>query len=242
MASMARLYVASDLQAGADLALDEAAAHYLRHVLRLGEGATLRLFNGRDGEYAATLGLAGKRGAMVRLGEQTQPYRAPRDLWLCFAPIRQGRIEFLIEKATELGAARLVPVLTQRTQLRQINAVRLEAHVKEAAEQCERLDLPALAPLVPLETMLAQWPAERRLFACLERQAAPGLLAALQGLPPGGPLAILIGPEGGFAPEEAERIVAWEFVTPVSLGETILRAETAALAALALAQAVLSRP
>lgn len=240
MASLARLYLANDMAPGADLVLDEAAAHYLRHVLRLGEGAEFLVFNGRDGEFAARLGFAGKRGAMARLERQTRPYQAPRDLWLCFAPIRQGRIEFLIEKATELGAARLVPVLTQRTQLRQINAARLEAHIKEAAEQCERLDLPTLATLTPLEALLAGWPAERRLLACLERQAAPGLLSVLQagGIPSGAPLAILIGPEGGFTPDEAARIAAREFVTPVSLGDSILRAETAALAALALARAV----
>jgi len=238
MASMARLYVSADLAPGAEPVLDEAAAHYLRHVLRLSDGAELRLFNGRDGEFAARLIAAGKRDAKLAVGERMRAFQPPRDLWLCFAPIRQGRIEFIIEKATELGAARLVPVLTQRCQVRQINATRLEAHAREAAEQCERLDLPAIAPLTPLNDLLAAWPGERRLFACLERREAPRLLQAVQALPAGAPLALLIGPEGGFAPEEAERLAGRPFVTAVSLGDTILRAETAALAALAVATAL----
>lgn len=239
MASMARLYVSVDLAPGAEPALDEAAAHYLRHVLRLSDGAELRLFNGRDGEFAARLIATGKRDAKVAVGACVRAYQPPRDLWLCFAPIRQGRIEFIIEKATELGAAKLVPVLTQRCQVRQINATRLEAHAREAAEQCERLDLPSLAPLTPLGDLLAAWPAERRLLACLERrETAPKLLQVVQALPMGTPLALLIGPEGGFTPEEAERLVARPFVTAVSLGDAILRAETAALAALAVVTAL----
>ncbi|MBP6817902.1 MAG: 16S rRNA (uracil(1498)-N(3))-methyltransferase [Ferrovibrio sp.] len=238
MASVARLYVTADLKAGADLALDEAAAHYLRHVLRLEPGAGLTLFNGRDGEFAAELTIAAKRETRVTVGECLRPFQAPRDIWLCFAPIRQGRIEFIIEKATELGAARLLPVLTKRCQVRQINAQRLQAHAREAAEQCERLDVPPLSPLQSLEALLAAWPQERRLFACLEREAATPLLVALQALPTGAPLAMLVGPEGGFAPEEAALLKARAFVTPVSLGAGILRAETAALAALAVAAAL----
>ncbi len=238
MASLARLYVTADLTPGADLALDAAAAHYLRHVLRLESGAAVALFNGRDGEFAATLSVAGKRETRVAVGDCLRPFQAPRDIWLCFAPIRQGRIEFIIEKATELGVARLLPVLTKRCQVRQVNAQRLEAHAREAAEQCERLDVPPLAPLQPLDAMLNAWPQERRLFACLERETATPLLAALQALPAAAPLAMLVGPEGGFAPEEAALLKAKAFVTPVSLGEGILRAETAALAALAVASAL----
>lgn len=235
---MARLYVTADLKPGADLALDEAAAHYLRHVLRLEPGAAVVLFNGRDGEFAATLSVAAKRETRVAVGDCLRPFQPPRDIWLCFAPIRQGRIEFIIEKATELGAARLLPVLTKRCQVRQVNAQRLEAHAREAAEQCERLDVPPLAPLQTLDAMLSTWPQERRLFACLERDAATPLLVALQALPAAAALAMLVGPEGGFAPEEAAMLKAKAFVTPVSLGEGILRAETAALAALAVAAAL----
>lgn len=230
----ARLYVPDALSAGGSVTLAEDQAHYLRHVLRLESGAAVALFNGRDGEFRAVIAEAGKKACRLGVEALLRPYQAPADVWLCFAPIKQGRIEMIVEKATELGAARLLPVLTRRVQMQKVNHERLFAHAREAAEQCERLDVPAVAPAVTLEKLLQDWPAERRLFVCAERSAAPGLLQAAQGA--SGPCALLIGPEGGLAPEELTRLAALPQALAVSLGPRILRAETAAIAALAILQ------
>lgn len=237
-AEKARLFVPNALQTGASLTLAPDQAHYLRHVLRLGEGAAVALFNGRDGEYRAVIAQLGKKDTVLQVETQIRPFRAISDVWLCFAPIRQGRIELIIEKATELGIGRLLPVLTRRTQVNKVNTERLWAHAREAAEQCERLDIPEVAPAVSLEKLISGWPAERRLFFCAERDAAESLLVAAQAWPKAAPCALLIGPEGGFAPEDVAEIRRASNVQSVSLGPTILRAETAALAALAILQAV----
>lgn len=238
MADAARLFVDADLSPEAEIALDDAAAHYLRHVLRLGQGAGLKLFNGRDGEFSARIAALPKRGAVLAVESRLRPFQSAPDIWLCFAPLRQGRMEILIEKATELNAARLVPLLTQHGQVRQVNTARLQAIAREAAEQCERLDLPEMAPLTELGALLDGWDASRRLYAAIEREAAPMLLAALQKHDMSVPAALLIGPEGGFAAEERALLLRHAGVQPVSLGHTILRAETAAIAALALYQGV----
>lgn len=233
----ARLFVPDSLVSGEDVALAADQAHYLRHVLRLSEGEAVALFNGRDGEFRGTIIAAGKKECRLAVAEQLRPFRPAADIWLCFAPIRQGRIEMIVEKATELGAARLLPVLTRRTQVQKVNAERLAAHAREAAEQCERLDVPEVAAAVPLDTLLADWPAERRLFLCAEREAATPLLRAAQAWPAAAPCALLVGPEGGFAPEELALAQRQASVVPVTLGPGILRAETAAIAALAILQA-----
>lgn len=234
----ARLYVPDALTPGAAVALAADRAHYLRHVLRLGEGAAVALFNGRDGEYRASIAKLGKKDAVLQVETQLRPFRAAADVWLCFAPIRQGRIEFIVEKATELGVGRLLPVLTQRTQVNKVNAERLAAHAREAAEQSERLDVPEVGNTISLEKLMSEWPAARRLFLCAERSDAPSLLDTAQAWPKTAPCALLVGPEGGFAPEELKIMAGRENVFPVSLGPTVLRAETAALAALAILQAV----
>ncbi|MFC3676592.1 16S rRNA (uracil(1498)-N(3))-methyltransferase [Ferrovibrio xuzhouensis] len=234
----ARLFVAADLAASLAVDLPADQAHYLRNVLRLAAGDAVALFNGRDGEFRAAIAQADKKACRLQVGEQLRPFRASSDLWLCFAPIRQGRIEMIVEKATELGAGRLQPVLTRRSQVTRVNTERLAAHAREAAEQCERLDLPAMAEAISLEKLLADWPAGRRLLFCQERSDAPALLAAVQALPQDVPLGILTGPEGGFAPEEMAAIARLPQALPVSLGPLILRAETAAIAALAIVQAV----
>lgn len=233
----ARLFVPDDLSPGADVLLATDQAHYLRHVLRLGEGEAVALFNGRDGEYRALIAAAGKKECRLTVEAQLRPFRPAEDIWLCFAPIRQGRIEFIVEKATELGAGRLLPVLTRRTQMNKVNADRLAAHAREAAEQSERLDVPEVAPAVSLEKLLSEWPAHRRLFFCAERGAAMSMLKAAQDWPSHAPCALLIGPEGGFAPEEVALAQRHAAVMPVTLGSAILRAETAALAALAILRA-----
>ncbi|QDO97974.1 16S rRNA (uracil(1498)-N(3))-methyltransferase [Ferrovibrio terrae] len=232
----ARLHVTDALSAGGSVMLPDDQAHYLRHVLRLQPGEAVALFNGRDGEFRAVIAEAGKKGVRLDLAAQLRPQPASTaDVWLCFAPIKQGRIEMIVEKATELDAGRLLPVITRRTQMQKVNAERLAAHAREAAEQCERLDVPEVAPAVTLEKLLQDWPQDRQLFLCAERSDAPSLLAAAKGR---GPCALLVGPEGGFAPEELDRLAALSQVVTVSLGPRILRAETAAIAALAILQSV----
>lgn len=234
----ARLFVDAGLAAGHEVVLPADQAHYLRNVLRLASGDMVALFNGRDGEFRAVIAQADKKACRLDVADQLRPFAPAADLWLCFAPIRQGRIEMIVEKATELGAGRLQPVLTRRSQVARVNAERLLAHAREAAEQCERLDVPAIPEAVALEKLLADWPADRRLLFCQERSAAQPLLAAMQALPAAVPLAILTGPEGGFAPEEMAAITGLPQALPVSLGPRVLRAETAAIAALAVVQAV----
>ncbi len=233
----ARLFVPDSLATGGEVAPGADQAHYLRHVLRLNEGDAVALFNGRDGEFRAAIAAIGKKECRLDIGERLRPFQPAADVWLCFAPIRQGRIEMIVEKATELGIARLLPVLTRRTQVQKVNAERLAAHAREAAEQSERLDVPEVAAAVPLESLLADWPAERRLFLCAEREAAMPLLQAAQAWPATAPCALLVGPEGGFAPEELALAQRHAGTVPVTLGSGILRAETAAIAALAILQA-----
>lgn len=231
----ARLYVTDALRAGGSVMLSDDQAHYLRHVLRLEAGQAVALFNGRDGEFRAVIAEIGKKVVRLALEAQLRPQQPASDVWLCFAPIKQGRIEMIVEKATELGTGRLLPVITRRTQMQKVNTERLAAHAREAAEQCERLDVPTVAAAVTLEKLLQEWPQDRQLLFCAERSGASSLLTAAQA---DGPCALLIGPEGGFALEEMERISALPQAVTVSLGPRILRAETAAIAALAILQSV----
>ncbi len=231
----ARLHLTDALSAGGSVMLADDQAHYLRHVLRLEAGQVVALFNGRDGEWRAVIAEAGKKGVRLDVETQLQPQQPAADVWLCFAPIKQGRVEMIVEKATELGIGRLLPVITRRTQMQKVNTERLAAHAREAAEQCERLNVPEVAAAVTLEKLLQGWPQDRKLFLCAERKEAPSLLVAAKGE---GPCALLIGPEGGFAPEELTQIMALPQAVTVSLGPRILRAETAAIAALAILQSV----
>jgi len=230
-----RLHVTGALSAGGSIMLADDQAHYLRHVLRLEAGQAVALFNGRDGEWRAVIAEAGKKGVRLDVETQLRQQQPGVDVWLCFAPIKQGRIEMIVEKATELGVGRLLPVITRRTQMQKVNTERLAAHAREAAEQCERLDVPEVAAAVTLEKLLQDWPQDRKLFVCAERNDAPSLLIAAKGE---GPCALLIGPEGGFAPEELTQIMALPQTVAVSLGPRILRAETAAIAALAILQSI----
>jgi 16S rRNA (uracil1498-N3)-methyltransferase len=231
----ARLYVTDALSAGGTVTLADDQAHYLRHVLRLEPGSAVALFNGRDGEFRAVIVEASKKACRLGIEALLRPQVPVADVWLCFAPIKQGRVEMIVEKATELGASRLLPVITRRVQMQKVNAERLGAHAREAAEQSERLDVPEVAAALTLDQLLAGWPQDRRLFVCAERSDTPSLLTAALGT---GPCALLIGPEGGFVPEELERLKALPQTMLVSLGPRILRAETAAIAALAILQSV----
>jgi 16S rRNA (uracil1498-N3)-methyltransferase len=239
--SATRLFTEADLSGGADTELTEAQAHYLRHVMRRAEGAPLLLFNGRDGEWTAELALHGKKAASARVTAQTRPQAAEPDIWLCFAPIKRARIDYIAEKATELGVAVLQPVLTQHTAVERVNVERLRANAIEAAEQTERLAVPEVRPPVELMRLLGQWPAGRRLLMCDETGGGPPIAEALAGLDDAAraaPWGIVIGPEGGFAPAELTALRRMKDVMAVGLGPRILRADTAALAALACWQAL----
>ncbi|HZB91599.1 MAG TPA: 16S rRNA (uracil(1498)-N(3))-methyltransferase [Stellaceae bacterium] len=232
-----RLYVTTDLAGGLSIGLDPSQAHYVRTVLRLDKGAAIALFNGRDGEWLGRIDGAGKGWCSVTLYEQRRPQAAVPDLWLVFAPIKRARIDFLVEKATELGVASLHPVVTQRTVVERVNLDRLRANAIEAAEQTERLSVPDLAEPLPLFELMARWPAERRLLLCDESGAAPPIADALRQAA-AGPWAVLVGPEGGFTESELDALRKLPFVSPVGLGPRVLRADTAALAALAVLQAL----
>ena len=231
-----RLFVEADLSAGIEAALSEAQVHYLRHVMRREEGAVLLLFNGRDGEWQARLSLRGKKAAFAEVGARTREQAAEPDIWLCFAPVKRARIDYIAEKATELGVAVLQPVITQHTIVERVNVERLRAHAVEAAEQTERLSVPDVRAPVDLTRLLTDWPAERRLLMCDETGGGPPIGEALGGLDAGArvaPWAIVIGPEGGFADSELSALRRMKDVMAVGLGPRILRADTAALAALA---------
>lgn len=233
MEAKIRLYVDQPLGAGQAVALSQDQAHYLTGVMRLAEGAAILLFNGRDGEWRATLAQAGKRNAIAVCDAQTRPLQLPPDLWLLFAPIKKARTDFIVEKAVELGAARILPVQTRHTNSERIRQDRLQAHAVEAAEQCGATFVPEVTDLQHLDKLLSKWPDDRRLYWCDEN--AIGQPATVT--PTTGPAAILIGPEGGFSADEAQKLRGNPNVTPLSLGPRILRADTAAVAALTLWQA-----
>jgi 16S rRNA (uracil1498-N3)-methyltransferase len=231
-----RLYVTADLGAGMAVTLDEGQSHYLLHVLRARGGNRVLLFNGRDGEWLAEIAQAGKRGVIATCLKQTEPQSDVPDIWLAFAPIKKTPSDYLVQKATELGASVLLPVFTRHTIVSRINEERMAANAIEAAEQSGRLSVPEIREGTSLEKLLSSWPKERRLFFCDEGGDAKPLAEAARGV--SGSAAILTGPEGGFDPAEREMLRALPFVTPVTLGPRILRADTAALAALAIWQSV----
>jgi len=232
-----RLYVAADLGEGVAVALDEGQSHYLLHVLRAKSGNLVSLFNGRDGEWLAEIMAAGKRGVTAHCRKQVQSQTQTPDIWLVFAPVKKTPADYLVQKATELGVSVLQPVFTRRTIVTRINQERMLANAAEAAEQSGRLNVPQVREGVSFEKFLAGWPKERRLLFCDEGGDAKAMTQAARESR-GGPTAILTGPEGGFDPAEREALRALPFVTPVTLGPRILRADTAALAALAIWQSV----
>ncbi len=235
-----RLHVDDDLTAGAIVGLGASQSHYLRSVLRLKPGAEVALFNGRHGEWRARIDGIGKGWASLELSGQSLPQIPEPDVWLLFAPIKRGRVDYLVQKATELGVSALLPTITRRTVVERINLVRLGATAAEAAEQCRRLSVPELRPVRTLDKVLEAWPGERRLLFC-DELGGPSPVEAFAALEDGRnsePWAILIGPEGGFERVESEALRARPFVVPMSLGPRILRTETAAVAALSLWQAL----
>lgn len=232
-----RLHVDQPLADGATVGLDPERAHYLRHVLRLDRGAVIAVFNGRDGEWQARIDGFGKGWCSLSVEVLRRPQTGGPDLWLLFAPIKRGRIDFVAEKASELGASRIWPVFTRRTDPHRVNLDRLRANAVEAAEQSERLTVPDLVEPAPLNRVLAEWPEGRTLFLCAESGTATPVATAFRAAA-GRPAAVLTGPEGGFAETELDELRDRSFVVPIGLGPRVLRADTAALAALACWQAL----
>ena len=239
-----RLYVEAALTSGHTLELDPAQANYLRNVLRLKGGAPVLVFNGRDGEWRATLADRGKRALSLALGEQARDQTTPLDLHYLFAPLKHARLDYMVQKAVEMGASRLQPVLTRHTQVARVNLERMRANAIEAAEQCGILTLPEIAAPAGLEQLLTERKPERLLIFCDEEAEVKDPLAALAAARPATgtappPLAVLIGPEGGFAEDERAALLRAPNMVRLALGPRILRADTAAVAALALVGAVL---
>lgn len=250
MSATPRLHVDSELAPGARIELGADQSHYLARVLRLSPGSAVRVFNPRDGEFLAETSAVAKRTVTLVTSRQLRPATSGPDIWLLFAPIRKSLTDLIIEKSVELGVRKIMPVRTKWTNGPSVRSDRLERIIIEAAEQTERLDIPELSQEQTLAEILEDWPDDRKLYYCDEageepdqawggeRNRAPPMLQALTGKSPG-PAAILIGPEGGFAPDERENLRDRTYVEPVSLGPRILRAETAAIAALTLWQASL---
>ncbi|HVV64138.1 MAG TPA: 16S rRNA (uracil(1498)-N(3))-methyltransferase [Rhizomicrobium sp.] len=232
-----RLFVESPLALGENIEPKAGQTHYLLHVMRAKPGDALRVFNGRDGEWRARIAKIDKRGCLLACETQTSPQREVPDLWLCFAPIKKTPADYVTQKAAELGVRVLQPVITRRTVVRRVNTERMRANAIEAAEQSGRLGVPEVRPPVDLAALLSSWPGERRILFCDEAGEAPPIAEALRDATRG-PWAVMTGPEGGFDPDERSRLRAMPGVAPVTLGKRILRADTAALAALAVWQAL----
>jgi 16S rRNA (uracil1498-N3)-methyltransferase len=233
-----RLYVTAGLAPGNTIPLGESQVHYLLNVLRMAAGSRVLVFNGRDGEYAAEVRDVKKRTANLHVLSETRPQDTGPDIDYVFAPLKRSRLDYMVQKATEMGCARLRPVLTQHTIAERINIDRMTANAIEAAEQCGILRVPDVTAPEQLDKLLSGWDARRVLIFCDEQAAGGGALTALDGLRPG-PLAVLIGPEGGFSETERAALLGKPFVRAIALGPRIMRADTAAVAALALVNAVL---
>ncbi len=247
-----RLYIDGPLHAGLPAPLTGDQVHYLKNVLRRQEGDEVRLFNGKDGEFAARIAELKKKTGAVQVGEKTREQEDEPDLVLYFAPVKRGALEIIVQKAVEVGAARLMPVITERTVAPKLNIDRLQAIATEAAEQCGRLTVPSVGEPMKFAALLEDWPDGRRLLFCdeagddeaeewggREGRAAPVLEALKTGDSKSPAWGVITGPEGGFSPGERHDLRAKSYVTAATLGPRILRADTAAIAALVLWQAAL---
>jgi len=235
MKSKIRLYVDHPLGDGQAVTLTREQAHYLFGVMRLTVGSQIAMFNGADGEWLADITQAGKRGGEVLCGQHSAPLQMPPDVWLCFAPIKKARIQYIVEKAVEMGVRRIVPMMTEYTNSERIRPERLQAHAIEAAEQCGATYVPQVAPLVRFDALLATMK-DRHLLFCDEAEAGEARGFEKAGVSEADPWSILIGPEGGFSPDERAKLQNLPNTQTLSLGPRILRAETAAVAALTLWQ------
>jgi 16S rRNA (uracil1498-N3)-methyltransferase len=238
----ARLFVPGPLSQGEIITLAGQQAHYISNVMHLRVSEALALFNGRDGEWLAAVVTCSKKEVTLKVDQCTREQTPEPDLWLAFAPIKRVRIDYMAQKATELGVSKLIPVKTMRTVVTRVKTERLATNAREAAEQCERLTIPEVVDMAKLDTVLDNWPGERRLLFCDEEKGDPLVLKALMTVsqkPARSPWGILIGPEGGFTSKERELIRSYSYCIPASLGPRVLRADTAALAALSLWQAAI---
>ncbi|ANK90340.1 MULTISPECIES: 16S rRNA (uracil(1498)-N(3))-methyltransferase [Rhizobium] len=235
---MQRLFVEAPLSSGAVVEANADQFNYLANVLRMEKAAEILLFNGRDGEWKASLAFPTRKRIQLTVTEQTRPQPAPCDLHYLFAPLKIGRMDYLVQKAVEMGAGLLQPVMTQHVQGKITNLDKLRANVVEAAEQCGVLGIPAVAEPVRLSDLLDHWPSERRIIYCDEGDAGQNPLPVLATIQERH-LALLVGPEGGFSEDERARLRSLDFVTAIPLGPRILRADTAAVAALAVVQATI---
>ena len=233
-----RLFVANGLDAAREMTLSHAQTHYLLHVLRLSEGARLLVFDGRNGEWRAEITHAKKNGCIIRLTEKVREQTAAQEIHYAFAPLKQGRLDYMVQKAVEMGASLLQPVITAHTAVPRLNVERMRANAIEAAEQCGVLALPEIKAPLKLETLLKTCESDRTIVFCDEHAKTSSPLEALGKLK-GRKVMALIGPEGGFSAGEREDLLSKGFVCPISLGPRIMRADTAAVAVLALLNAVL---
>lgn len=237
-----RLFVEAQLPGGGNVDLSQEQSHYLVNVMRAKLGDAVALFNGRDGEWTSQITSIQKRAVSLTVNDQSKVQQSEPDLWLAFAPIKKARLDFIAQKATELGVSRLFPVMTRRTIVDRVKTERLHANAVEAAEQCERLTVPSVGEPVKLEKLIAEWPTERHLMFCdedLSGDPAPIALSRVASRAKPGPWAILIGPEGGFDDHERKLIRDLPNTTVCSLGPRVLRADTAAMAAISLWQSTL---
>lgn len=231
-----RLFLDADLKPEEEIVLAEKASHYLVNVMRCVKGDKIRCFNSTAGEFLCQITQQDKKKSTIKVENQLRKPKASEDLWLIFAPLKKDKMDFVIEKAVELGVSKIIPVLTKYTNTDKIKTERLKAQAVEAAEQCERLDVPEVSEAVELEKLLKDWDKNRILFFMDERRKGEPVVQAFE-RKKGHPAAVLIGPEGGFAEDEAQALAKQKFVKNVSLGPRILRAETAAAASLAVWQA-----
>jgi 16S rRNA (uracil1498-N3)-methyltransferase len=237
-----RLYVDATLAEAARIELNQTQVNYVRNVLRLEEGAKILLFNGRDGEWEASIASSSRKSVSLIANRIIRPQEPQSDLHYLFAPLKHARQDYMVEKAVEMGASLLRPVITCRTQASRINSERMRSHAIEAAEQCSILAIPEIAPAIRLDALLKTWDKDRLLVFCDEDaplQNPCAVLRAFPGLKKPHALAVLIGPEGGFDPKEREALLGLPCVIRLPLGPRILRADTAAVAALALVQAAM---
>jgi len=244
LAPKIRLFIAESLAQDAGIMLDRDQTHYLANVMRVKLGSIIALFNGRDGEWLAEITAVSKKCVELRVTEHRREQDAPVDLWLVFAPIKKARLDFMAQKATELGVSKLQPVVTQYTNLDRVKVERIAANAREAAEQCERLEVPDVGEIMSLKEILDSWPDDRRIMFCDEDLSGKSAIEALTDVDDKispAPWAILIGPEGGFDEDERALIKAMPQTTVVSLGPLILRADTAAIAAVSLWQSALGK-
>jgi len=232
-----RLYVDAPLHEGAEATPDRDQSNYLLNVLRLADGDEILAFNGRDGEWRMRLKALSRKAVVLQGQAQTRAQTPPGDLHYCFAPLKHARLDYMVQKAVEMGASALVPVITRRTQSTRVNLDRMRANVIEAAEQCGVLSLPRVEDDIKFDRLIGTWPDDRRMIFCDEDAPLKDPIAALREIPHG-PLAVIIGPEGGFDPLEREALLRLKHVTRISLGPRILRGDTAGVAALALIQSV----